>query len=219
MSALLFVHGSGCTGDVFSEQLAAFPGSTAPDLPDRATSIGDLADFIESKVHEPVVLAGSSMGGAIALEIALRRNANVRGIVLLGSGSRLRVAPAILEGLAQDFDAACAQLATLMYAEPTADRVSASLRMMRRAGQARTLRDFQACNAFDVTDRLGEIGVPLLALTGERDVMTPPKYAEALAGRVAGARVRIIPGAGHLVMAERASETNAALENFVQEIR
>lgn len=218
MSALLFVHGSGCTGEVFTAQLAAFENSSAPDLPAAGTSIGDLADFVESKIDGPVVIAGSSMGGAVALEIALRRIPQVRAIVLLGSGSRLRVAPAILEGLERDFEATALQLAKLMYADPTPDRIAATLWMMQRAGRARTLRDFRACNAFDVTDRLGGITVPVLALTGERDVLTPPKYAQALAGRVDGAQVRIIPDAGHLVMVERPSETNAAIKNFVDQV-
>lgn len=218
MSALLFVHGSGCTGEVFTAQLAAFEKSSAPDLPAAGTSIGDLTDFVESKIDGPVVVAGSSLGGAVALEIALRRIPDVRAIVLLGSGSRLRVAPAILEGLDRDFEATALQLARLMYADPTPDRIAATLWMMQRAGRARTLRDFRACNAFDVTDRLGDITVPVLALTGERDVMTPPKYAQALAGRVAGAQVRIIPDAGHLVMVERPSETNAAIKNFVDQV-
>lgn len=219
MSSLLFIHGSGASGEVFSEQLPAFADSLAPSLPAAGTSVSDLADFIEAQIPSGgAILAGSSLGGAVALEIALRRNPKVRGVVLLGSGSRLKVAPAILEGLKNDFEGTAVQLAGYMFADPTTARVNECVRLMKRVGQEQTLRDFTACNAFDVTDRLGEVFVPLLALTGEQDVMTPPKYATALAGRVAGAQVRIIPGAGHLVMIERPAETNGALRNFVQEV-
>jgi pimeloyl-ACP methyl ester carboxylesterase len=219
MTTLLFIHGSGATGEVFAEQLRAFPGSLAPSLPAAGSSVADLADFIESRIPpEGAILAGSSLGGAIALEIALRHNPKVRGVVLLGSGSRLKVAPAILEGLQHDFEATAVQIAGYMFADPTRERINASVALMQRVGQGQTLRDFAACNSFDVTARLGEIRVPLLAITGEQDVMTPPKYATTLAGRVAGAQVRIIPGAGHLVMIERPAETNDAIGNFVQEV-
>ena len=56
-----------------------------------------------------------------------------------------------------------------------------------------------------------KLGVPLLAVTGDRDVMTPPKFAQWLADRVPGAAARIVAGAGHLVMIERPAETNAAI--------
>lgn len=181
--------------------------------------MADLADFIEAQLPaEGAIVAGSSLGGAIALELALRHNPKVRGVVLLGSGSRLKVAPAILEGLQNDFEATAHQIAGYMFADPTPERINACVALMKRVGREQTLRDFSACNSFDVTGRLGEITIPLLALTGEQDVMTPPKYATSLAGRVDGAQVRIIPGAGHLVMIERPAETNDAIRNFVQEV-
>ena len=86
---------------------------------------------------------------------------------------------------------------------------------MQRVGQAQTLADFQACDAFDVTDRLGELLIPVLALTGENDAMTPPKYARALVDRVPDGEVRIVPAAGHLAMIECPAETNDALADFV----
>jgi 3-oxoadipate enol-lactonase len=227
MSALVFIHGSGCTGDVFGLQTAAFPNSIAPSLPGHTTpgapaSIAESADAVVAELRErsivDAILCGSSMGGAIALEIALRKDARVRAIVLLGSGSRLRVAPAILDGLANDFPATAQTLAGYFFAKPTPERIANSVAMMLAVGQAQTLRDFTACNAFDVTERLGEIEVPLHAITGERDVMTPPKYAQALVDRVPGASARILPGAGHLAILESPDDTNEALRAFVTSI-
>jgi len=90
--------------------------------------------------------------------------------------------------------------------------------MMRAVGAAQTLRDFRACDAFDRIERLGEVSLPLLALTGEQDVMTPPKFAQALADRVPGAQARIVPQAGHLAMVERPGDVNEALRAFVNQI-
>ena len=158
------------------------------------------------------------MGGAIALELALRREPRVRAVVMLSSGARLRVAPAMLERLERDFDAATAELAQQFYAEPTPERSHASALMMRAVGQAQTLRDFRACDAFNRIDRLEEVALPVLAITGERDVLTPPKFASALADRIPGASARIVPGAGHLAMAERPGEVNDALHAFVNHV-
>ena len=89
---------------------------------------------------------------------------------------------------------------------------------MLEVGATTTIADFRACDAFDATDRLAGLALPLLALTGEQDRMTPPKFAAFLADRVPGAEARILPGAGHLAMVERPDETNAALSAFVDRL-
>ena len=220
----LFIHGAGFTGDAFEGQLKAIPRSLAPNLPGHKTpgapaSIAEYADWTEQFILEQnlqdVVLCGHSMGAAIALEMALRGRAALKGVVLLGGGARLHVAAAILEGMERDFESGARYIAGFFFADPTEERVEWAVRSMVSVGREQTLRDYRACDAFDVLDRLGEISVPLLALTGEYDKMTPPKYANALGDRVPGAQARIIPGAGHFVMVERPEETNALLRTFI----
>jgi len=228
LSTLLFIHGSGCTSDAFENQMHAFPQAHAPNLPGHASpgqckSVAEFADFIQGYIShhnlQDVVLCGSSLGGAIALEVALRESPEVRGVILLGSGSRLKVPPAILTGLDEHFELTVERLAGLMFAHATPERAANAVQNMQAVGQAQTLRDYQACNAFDVTQRLPELLLPLLAVTGEHDVMTPPKYAQSLVDRVPAGEVRIIPGAGHLVMIERPAETNDAIADFVNRVK
>lgn len=220
----IFIHGAGFTGGCFAAQLAAFPDAAAPDLPGHLSpgepdSIAAFADFIGEYVERQhlcdVALCGHSMGGAVALELALRRHPAVRAIVLLDSGARLRVAPAVFERLRADFRDGARFVSGFFFAEATQARLDWSVASMLRVGQAQTLRDFTACDGFDALERLGEIGVPLLALTGEHDKMTPPKYAAALADRVPGAQTRILTGAGHFAMVERPEETNAQIAAFL----
>jgi pimeloyl-ACP methyl ester carboxylesterase len=90
--------------------------------------------------------------------------------------------------------------------------------MMLSVGRTQTIRDFRACNAFDVSERLGSLKVPMLAITGAADVMTPPKYAQFFADRVPGATARILPDAGHLAMVEHPHETNAEIRAFVEQM-
>lgn len=221
---LVFIHGAGFTGEVFAQQVSAFAGAHAPNLPGHLTpgrpqSIAEFARFIAAYVQErdlpDVVLCGHSMGGAVALQTALDAAVPLRALVLLGSGARLRVAPSFFEGFERDFAATARLVAGYFFADPTAERIEWAAGFMERVGAEQTLRDFRACDAFDALERLGEVRLPLLALTGEADKMTPPKFAQALAGRVPDAQARILPAAGHLAMVERPEETNAAIRTFL----
>lgn len=219
---LALVHGAGCTPEAFAAQRNAFPDAIAIALPGRCgvegapSSIAAFADYVLDELRgERAVLCGHSMGGAIALECALRAPETIAGVALLASGARLRVAPALFGDFQSDFPAAARSLAQRFFADPAPERVTAATQMLLDVGEAQTVRDFRACNAFDETGRLGGVGVPLLAVTGDQDLLTPAKFAYFLADRVPDGTARIIEGAGHFAMVERAAETNALLASFV----
>jgi pimeloyl-ACP methyl ester carboxylesterase len=67
-------------------------------------------------------------------------------------------------------------------------------------------------------DRLGEIRVPTLVVNGDDDRLTPLKYGEYLAANIPGAVLKIIRGAGHLVMLEKPNEVNAVITSFVHSL-
>ena len=73
----------------------------------------------------------------------------------------------------------------------------------------------RACDQFDVMERVGTLKVPLLAVVGDKDVMTPPKYSHYMVEKMPDARAVIIPGATHMVYAEFPDETNQAIEQFL----
>lgn len=222
--SILFIHGAGCTAEVFEQQLRAFADASAPNLPGHLcagspASIEEFASAVDQDVIErglrEVVLCGHSMGGAVALELALRKPSWLRAVVAIGSGLRMRVAPSFLEGLEKDFEDTARTIAGYFFSDPTPERVEQAVDRMRAVGAEQTLRDFRACNAFDATASVNDLDVPLLALTGELDQLMPATFAQALADRVPGAESRIVPGAGHFVMAERPTETNRAIRAFV----
>ncbi|GAC1502268.1 MAG: alpha/beta fold hydrolase [Vulcanimicrobiaceae bacterium] len=211
---------------MFRHQAEAFGASLAPNLPGHdapggAEDVAQFADFIQAQMQgedlREVVVCGNSLGGAIALELALRRLPSIIAVIAIGSGSRLRVAKRFLDGLECDFECTMRELAELMFANPTPSQIAEVCESMQRVGHKQTQRDFLACDRFNVDERLAEIGVPLLAITGAGDVMTPPKYGAALAARVQRGQARIISG-GHLAMLENPGATNEAIANFVQAI-
>ena len=224
---LVFIHGAACTQAVFDRQLDAFPDATALALPGHgvpgsAEDIAGFADAVEAQIVAEnlcdVVLCGSSMGGAIALEIAIRKTIPLAGLVTIGSGAKLRVAPPILEALRHHDAAVLETLADAMFADPTPERRAAMIAQFEAISPAQRLADFLACDAFDAREQVATIRVPTLLLVGERDRMTPPDRSLFLADRIAGARVEVLPGAGHLAMLESPEATNLQLARFVDSL-
>lgn len=223
---MLFLHGSGGCAEAFHYQLAAFPTARAVNLPGHPH--GQLLDTIAANAAwvrayadkeglHGFLLCGHSLGGAIALQYALDYPADLRGVVLLGSGARLKVHPSFLEPL----ELAAAGRARWIPDETDYERVAPELAavLTRRRienGAAVLLNDFRACNKFDVMQRLQEITLPVLALVGSDDVMTPPKYSAFLAAQLPCCAMVVIEGATHTGFAEKPDAFNAAIREFVE---
>jgi pimeloyl-ACP methyl ester carboxylesterase len=67
-------------------------------------------------------------------------------------------------------------------------------------------------------ERIAEINIPTLALCGDQDVMTPPKYSLYLADHMPRAKALVIEGGTHMVFAEKPLEVNRAIDEFLQTI-
>lgn len=171
------------------------------------------------------VLVGNSMGGAIVLLVALGEVTEATygpdAIVLAGTGARLPVDEKLRRLLARDFDAAIDLLhgEDVLFHSVDDRTVERSKAAMREAGQRVVRRDFDACHRFDVRDRLGEIDVPALALVGEHDRLTPPEYHRELAESMSDCRYRELSDAAHLAMIDRPDAFNAALAEFLADVR
>ncbi len=175
-----------------------------------------LTSFLETLSLPKAILIGHSMGGGVALQTALSHPERVRGLVLVASGARLRVAPAILQGLLDDFQNTIKLISDLAYGPDVPDEVrQLSQELMAETSPQVMHGDFAACDAFDVRDRLGEVHVPTLVIGGSADRLTPIKYAQFLAQNIPGAQLVEVENAGHMVMLERAPEVSDAVARFV----
>jgi len=227
---LIFVHGAGGSHLHWPPQLRRLTGANtyALDLPGHGQSEGQgrksisayadfVAAFLETLELKKVILVGHSMGGATALDFVLRYRERLAGLVLVGSGARLRVAPAILDGIHRDFQAAVRLICDYAFALDAPEQ-------LKRLGQHQMEQthpdvlygDFAACDAFDVMDRLGGIRCPTLAICGTADRLTPPKYSTYLRDHIPGAQLVLIEGAGHMVMLEQPEAVSQAIADFVQ---
>ena len=89
---------------------------------------------------------------------------------------------------------------------------------MQRLSEARPAvlyGDFLACDAFNVTEQVGEIAVSSLILCGTEDRMMPLKNSELLSDHMPGARLEVLPGAGHMMMAEQPDKVAGLLADFL----
>jgi pimeloyl-ACP methyl ester carboxylesterase len=228
--ALVLVHGAGGGGVVWSPQLDGLSDVArviALDLPGHgatggagASAIGDyvawVADFLDAAGLRRMVLGGHSMGGAVAQALALGHPERIDGLVLVGTGSRLRVLPRLLDLCRDDPAEARRLIGGLAYGPRTpAERVVEAERALLATPSEVLLGDFMACDRFDVMATVGALRDPTLILVGREDRLTPPKYATFLAGAIPGARVVEVPEAGHFPQLEQPGAVNAAIREFL----
>jgi pimeloyl-ACP methyl ester carboxylesterase len=231
---VIFVHGAGGGWGTWTRQLEGLADAgrmIALDLPGHGASPGDgcqtvpdyaavVQGFIRALGAGPVVLAGHSMGGGIAQTIALTAPDLLRGIMLVGTGARLRVFPKLFDLLASGYPAAVDFVTSYAWSPTSAAALKdGGRRAMLETRPDSTLGDFRACDGFDVMDRLPEIRRPSLVIVGEDDALTPVKYSEHLAGQISGATLVRIPRAGHFVMLEQPDEVNLAIRQFLSTLK
>jgi pimeloyl-ACP methyl ester carboxylesterase len=177
-----------------------------------------LSRFIETEVEGDYLVVGHSLGGAVAIEHALAfRSERLRGIVLLGSGARLRVLPLILQLFEQASKTGVRPPLPPAVYEPGVDPalVAAATKAHESTPIDTGAADWRAADRFDRMQDLDGIRVPALIVVGSHDTLTPPKYAKYLASNIPEAELHIIDGAGHMLIMERVPEVARWIEEFV----
>jgi pimeloyl-ACP methyl ester carboxylesterase len=229
---VVLVHGAGGTHQHWLYQVRDLPHSPtyALDLPghgrsegqgrDTIAAYGDwLVAFLDAIGENQAVLVGHSMGGAIVLDVALRHAGRVAGLGLVATGARLRVAPAILDGIHHDPEAAVRLICECAFGPDTSpEMVRMGRRQMGSISPEVLHGDFAACDAFNAMDRLGEIAVPVFVLCGSQDHLTPSKYSVYLRDQIARSVLNLVEGAGHMVMVERPESVVEALSSFLDSL-
>lgn len=195
----------------------------APDLSGHGRSAGAGQRSISEYALDVLAVAdalgvaafnalGHSMGGAIALSLALIAPERVQRLILIATAPVIPVNPQIIAGFQTDPAATAQRIAAWMWPKGTADEVIAqSAQRMTQTRPSVILNDYTACDRFDVRDRLSEITTPTLIVHGGQDRMIRASEAEQLAASLPHSTLKLLPQAGHMVHMEHADEVSALI--------
>lgn len=214
---LILVHGAGADHLVWSGELRRLPGMRviALDLPGHGRSeppgrqsiiaYADSVRLLMEALHIPrAIIVGHSMGGAIAQTMAIHMRQIVAGLILIGTGARLKVNPKILNTVLSEPEAVADMITRWEWAGG-ADET------MRRLGKRQLMAtdpkviygDYLACDTFVMTDQLPWIEAPTLVIGGTADKMTPFAMSEALAAHIPKSTLVKVEGGGHKMHLEQ----------------
>jgi pimeloyl-ACP methyl ester carboxylesterase len=226
---LVLVHGAGGNNLLWRRAAQGLSGDSKavavnlpghPSGPITCSTIEEysesLLEFIaESGLRRPAV-GGHSMGSAIALRIAIDHPASVGGLVLVSGGAKLGVDPVILGGLRNEPMKTIEQVIT----PKSFDGLDLGLGREARAALSVSnlpvfLNDYMACNGFDVRADLHTLAVPTLAVCGDKDQMTPPRWSHYLHDNIAGSELYFVKDSGHMVPLEKPIPLAGALQSFL----
>ncbi len=231
---LLFLHGAGGAANSlgFMKGFTAdhdvivpdHPGFGASDMPDWLDTIHDMAffylDFLEALDLRDVHIVGQSLGGWIALEIAVRSTERIGRLSLLGAaGLNL---PDVAKGdlfmwdketryRTMIHDTALAEKLLAMPTTPEQDEIAIK-------NEFTTARLAWEPRFFDphLYKWLHRITVPTQVIWGDHDPVFPPPYGEALAEHIPGAQLSMIKDCGHLPQIEKPAELTALIAAFAK---
>jgi len=239
---VLFLHGLGsCSEDwglqipIVSERhwvLALdLPGHGRSSQPAGWPSIEDIAHQIASVVKEqaelPVHVVGLSLGGAVAMQLALDYPEAVRSLTLVntfaklhsGSSGFFRKLVRIAYVALGQMDQVGQWVAAGIFPEPDQEllRQAAAERIASNPRGA-YLRAIWAATRFDIRDRLHEINAPTLVVAGELDQTVSMEAKVELAGNIPGAQLFVIPDSGHATPLDAVEEFNRTLLEFLSNL-
>lgn len=231
---VVLIHGAGGNHLYFPPKIRRMEGFRvfALDLPGHGKSGGvgkqTILAYAQAVVHwmddvklSKAILVGHSMGGAIAMTIAHEFPERVLGLGLIATGARLRVAKPILENSMNvaTFPKAVDLLLSHAFGIYADNRMKELAKQRMLEVRPTVLyADMVACDVFDVMPVLSEIEVPALVICGDEDKLTPLRFSQYLADRLPNARLKVIPGAGHMVILEKPDEVVEAVQSFGKDI-
>ncbi len=232
----MWFHQRSSIGSMYRVILPDLRGHGTSAAPDGIYTVDEMADDVLElldalQITDPVVVGGLSMGGYVALSIAARHPERLKALMLMNTRASADTPEAarVREELARQIEtsgntkAVVAVMLPKLFARATFEHhpeVVARMhdRMARTPARAvaGTLRGLAIRP--DRTPDLPGIGVPTLILAGVDDALISVEESESMARLIPGAKLVIIPEAGHMAPLENHQVTDAAILEFLQSL-
>ncbi|WP_234050408.1 MULTISPECIES: alpha/beta hydrolase [unclassified Xanthobacter] len=243
---ILLLHGISNSGRAWGPQIPALVaagyrvivpdhaghGASAPlSSPFGVTDITD--DTQQLLAHlgvESLDVVGLSLGGMVALELALREPSRIQRLVIANSFDKTATPEfaAMAEGWATAFEQPHGPITRLeqnwlvsvsaaFRASPEGLRTYQVWHGIAATSDGASLAQVaRGITTFDVSNRLGELAMPTLFIAGGLDRMSPADLSRRMAERTPCSTLSIIEGAAHISNADSADEFTAVLLEFLQ---
>lgn len=190
-----------------------------------ADLVADLAGLLEAVGERRCHLAGYSLGGLVAQGFALAHPDRLDRLVLVSTvagrtaAERERVMERyrmVEHGIAgEHFQNSVSRWYTEEFQRRHPEAIAAAAEENRRMDPGCYAAAYRVLATADLADRLGEIRRPTLVVTGEHDVGSNTRMARLMAERIPGARLEILPGMRHAILAEVPERVAALIEAFL----
>lgn len=242
---ILLLHGLGANGDSWFFQFDALANAgyrvLAPDLRGfgRSSCPGngcsprliaqDIEEFLDGLKVPSVALVGISMGGTAALQLAINSPNFVNSLVLVSTFSKLRpdrayywllYAIRYLLAITFGIPTQARFISRKLFPNPDQEYIREAFYNQITQANSRAYREIMwSYTRFNLDDRLNEIKVPTLVVTGERDSVVSPANQSKLAKKIPGAVQVVIKDSDHAVIAEKPGDFNQVLLDFLRQIK
>jgi pimeloyl-ACP methyl ester carboxylesterase len=235
---LLFLHGIDyfsqhapfldCLARNFRVVVPRHPGFGSSPRPDWMRGVGDLAylylDLLDRLALDDVILVGSSFGGWLALEIAVRSTARLGRLVLIDSVG-VKFGARDVADIADIYALSADEAVRRTFADPAKapdyatfdDGAVEAVARDREAAVRYGWRPYM--HNPSLTHWLHRVKIPTQVLWGDKDRIVVPAYGDRLAQAIPGARFATIADAGHYPPVEQPEKVAAAIEIFARENR
>ncbi len=230
---LILVPGLLCDADVWAAQVAALSDTarTHVALHEEIDSLGGLAEAIIARAPPFFAIAGHSMGGRIALEVARRVPDRITGVALLDTGYEALPAGetgereaagrySLLAIARRDGMRAMARAWVQGMVHPARLQDQALIggildMFERRTPQLFAMQIRALLTRPDASAVIGALSCPLLLLCGREDAWAPPARHSIMASMARHGKLSIIPECGHMSTLERPDEVSTALRAWL----
>jgi pimeloyl-ACP methyl ester carboxylesterase len=166
----------------------SWPGLGSEPAQAGVGSLDDLVRLVKARIDQPTAIVAQSMGGIVAIRLALRYPELVSRLVLVATSGGIDLSGIEVADWRADFEKDYPNSARWILSE--------------RA---------------DHTADIGKIAVPTLLIWGERDLISPPAVGRRLQALLPDARLEVVRGGEHGVAKDRPEEVAGLIEGFLGE--